>query len=354
MSKNWFDHTEWLLIILMGGFAFWPNGVSTTCIIVLVVVRLIQDRKLPKPNLHHVHLLIPLLLIVGSWALYGFNPKGLPEIRLLPLMIAAAVYFHSAKTFVLFQKAFIFWSAFQSAFIVLFFAFMQFDSSLSLYQQIRDTIGEVFHLHPTFLSVAWSWAVLLCAFQLKLNRSFKASIIFTLLFGIVLTGGKMPMVALFGAGLIMLFLSREVNYRHKIIIAASGLLLFLALLFTPIIGQRFHELTQLKTEFTEGDLLSSSELRFGIWQCAASSINENFWTGVGVGNSRQTLETCFEKYEQVEFFNGEYNTHNQWMHFWLTGGLFSFLIFTAFISAYSEPTYPMGNMNSLVFSSFLG
>jgi len=52
--------------------------------------------------------------------------------------------------------------------------------------------------------------------------------------------------------------------------------------------------------------------------------------GVGTGNTRAALDACYERYGQVEFFETEFNSHNQYLHFMLTGGVFSALLFLTF------------------------
>ena len=177
MSKSWLDFLERLLVILLAGFAFWPNGVSTTSLILLVAIRLFRERSFPRSSLRFILLLTPLFLILLSWVLFGFHPKGLSEIRLLPLMLGCAVYFYSAKTFDLFKQSFIGWSVLQAAFILIFFTTIDLDPNLSLSQQIRDLIGESFNLHPTFLSVAWSWALLIALTNERLKPVSKAAFV---------------------------------------------------------------------------------------------------------------------------------------------------------------------------------
>ena len=319
MSKSWLDFLERLLVILLAGFAFWPNGVSTTSLILLVAIRLFRERSFPRSSLRFILLLTPLFLILLSWVLFGFHPKGLSEIRLLPLMLGCAVYFYSAKTFDLFKQSFIGWSVLQAAFILIFFTTIDLDPNLSLSQQIRDLIGESFNLHPTFLSVAWSWALLIALTNERLKPVSKAVIAIVLVLALALAGGKMPLLALVATGFLLLLAIPTIRLWKKLALGLSIGMVLTALVFSPFIGKRFAELKDIKTQFSEGDLLSSTDLRVGVWRCAIQSIGDHIWTGVGVGNSRQTLETCYSSYHQIEFFDGEYNTHNQWMHFWFDG-----------------------------------
>ena len=354
MSKSWLDFLERLLVILLAGFAFWPNGVSTTSLILLVAIRLFRERSFPRSSLRFILLLTPLFLILLSWVLFGFHPKGLSEIRLLPLMLGCAVYFYSAKTFDLFKQSFIGWSVLQAAFILIFFTTIDLDPNLSLSQQIRDLIGESFNLHPTFLSVAWSWALLIALTNERLKPVSKAVIAIVLVLALALAGGKMPLLALVATGFLLLLAIPTIRLWKKLALGLSIGMVLTALVFSPFIGKRFAELKDIKTQFSEGDLLSSTDLRVGVWRCAIQSIGDHIWTGVGVGNSRQTLETCYSSYHQIEFFDGEYNTHNQWMHFWLRGGVLSILLFILFYIGIIRIAVRKQQIELLAFLVFFG
>jgi len=147
----------------------------------------------------------------------------------------------------------------------------------------------------------------------------------------VLSGGRMPVIA--GAIVLTIFSISQIQpLKYKVLASASIGLFFMAnVLFNPLISQRFDELTSLSVDYTEGQLLTSTQLRLGIWKCSRLSIQDHWLLGVGTGNTREVLETCYHDYQQVEFFGTEFNTHNQYMHFWLSSGI---LGFTALIGVF--------------------
>jgi O-antigen ligase len=141
----------------------------------------------------------------------------------------------------------------------------------------------------------------------------------------------MPFIALLATGLVILAFHKRISLTWKLGITGILLLVVSALALSPSMHSRFQEISDLKVSFEEGDLLSSTDLRVGVWRCDLTVIKDHFWSGVGAGNTRDVLEACYEGYSQVEFFEGEYNSHNQFAHFWLTGGVFSFIAFILYV-----------------------
>ena len=142
----------------------------------------------------------------------------------------------------------------------------------------------------------------------------------------------MPILALGLVGLILILKTPQISLKSRIGALAIVAILSLAIFMTPVMQERFAEIALVDLSYSEGQMLSSTELRIGVWSCSLNSILENPWLGVGIGNTREALEQCFEQFNQVEFFEGKYNTHNQFMHFWLSSGMFGLLAFVVFIA----------------------
>ena len=164
----------------------------------------------------------------------------------------------------------------------------------------------------------------------------------------------MPVIA--GAIVLTIFsISRIQSLKYKALASVSFGLFFMAnVLFNPLISQRFDELASLSADYTEGQLLTSTQLRLGIWKCSWFSVLDHWLLGVGTGNTREVLEACYRDYQQVEFFDTEFNTHNQYMHFWLTGGVFGFLAFILFFGLIMSKTWKNKNYDLLYFCLFVG
>lgn len=140
----------------------------------------------------------------------------------------------------------------------------------------------------------------------------------------------MPMLAFFIVLTLYVFNAAQVRPWQKVSIGGLLVLLLGSVWISPVMRERLSELNTLSLRYEEGQLLTSTQVRTGIWNCAFSVIRNHWTTGVGTGHTRAALENCYHTYEQAEFFEGEFNTHNEWLHFWLSSGILGGLLFTAY------------------------
>ena len=188
-------------------------------------------------------------------------------------------------------------------------------------------------MHPTYLSAAWFFAAFLFATQPMKHGSVKWLATTVLFLAASMVGGKMALISFLLITLLWLWRST----RNRVVrIAAPFTLLSvfaITMLLVPSMGDRFRELTTVTPTYFEGKMLSSSEMRLGIWSCSVDLVLDHPLTGVGSGNTRNALEQCFERYAQSEFFQGEYNTHNQYLHFGLLAGIPGLVFFLCYLLA---------------------
>lgn len=331
---NWLERVETLLIVALSGFMFWPLNVSSICLILLVVLTVLRKWKQTLPPIKYWWVILPAILSVLSWIIHGFPSDGGRELQLWPSLIAALIVFYKNPQSRVFLRGFQWLSVLQAVLMTFYLAFHPPFSSGFFSYELREAVAAFFGTHPTYLSAAWFFAAILLA-QASHSRDWVrwAAILLLVICG-GLAGGKMPMLAF--VAVIAIWLWQRFHSKKSRAIALLGLLALsvTAICLNPGMQQRFAELTSLKTEFKEGDMLSSSDLRIGIWDCGIRLTAEHPFVGVGTGNTRSSLEACFADFEQVEFFDGEYNTHNQFLHFGLLGGFTGIFLFTGFMLAF--------------------
>ena len=74
--------------------------------------------------------------------------------------------------------------------------------------------------------------------------------------------------------------------------------------------------------------MTSEEIRAGIYFCSFTLIKESWLFGYGIGDVNDRLNLCYKdkiKSDVYQIFH--YNSHNQYLQVFLTGGFFSFLFF---------------------------
>ncbi|MDC1221565.1 O-antigen ligase family protein [Salibacteraceae bacterium] len=332
MWRKWLDPIETGLLIILAGFVFLPNASLPLILIALIAIRIIREPKQLIPNRNTLFLMIPAAITVLSWVSTGFASSGWKEVELWGIALGVFLYMQNRadKKLHIFQMSFIVWSLLQALLLLTFFALTDPFGSGAFSQHVRDSIEHTFHIHPTYITTAWSWALLLFWIKSNLKLTHKLSIAILFLLMIALTGGKMPLLALVICSIIYVARQSSIPLKIRLSLLASIPIFATLISITPVMQERFAEISSIELDYQEGQMLTSTELRLGVWKCSIESIMDNLWTGVGIGNTRETLEHCFEKYQQVEFFEGEYNTHSEWMHYWLASGFFGVLILALF------------------------
>ncbi|NQV53662.1 MAG: O-antigen ligase family protein [Flavobacteriales bacterium] len=325
MRTPWLDRTEQFLIFVLAGFLFWPHAVSSIALILLVGLRLYRSGKETVPKGMDWLLFLPALVIFIAWGMHGAASNGQAELQLWATFLAAVLYFKTSPFRKTFVQSFALMSLIQAALVLGAIVFGEAATAGSFSQHVRDQIDQLFHVHPTYLSAVWLWAgtwlILEKGWPIRYRQASLAGL--AIMAGI--TGGKMPFLA-FAVVLVYIILSSVQRTRHRIIVS-SILIVFMGInaLLNPGLRDRFTELIGPTTEYSEGQWLTSTELRLGIWGCVKHVALEHWQMGVGTGNTRPPLEECFAGYDQAQFFETEFNSHNQYMHFWLVGGILGFL-----------------------------
>lgn len=144
---------------------------------------------------------------------------------------------------------------------------------------------------------------------------------------------KMPLIAMIIAFFSVLFIFIKINLVKKIVTIFIIMFLLLAsyFIFTPL-RIRFDEIVQTKFELpTDGNDIenyNSINVRNGIYFCAANLIEKNLFFGVGIGDSQEELNNCYNDEIGAKIYTWtDYNTHNQFLFFFLSAGLIGLLFF---------------------------
>lgn len=182
------------------------------------------------------------------------------------------------------------------------------------------------------LSILVSYSLMRPKFHPK-NRYYLANIIINVLF-LFLIVTKISLLLL-----VFLLLLRQL-YGSKKRVRIPILLLFIA-----IVGTLFYVGFTHKDDKDPSVLTSlvtntmTWELRSETWECGwkiAEKEGVN-WTGIGFYNTKDQLVSCYQQIADPEkranFTSNRYNTHNQFLDFYVSAGLIGFLLFSILIIA---------------------
>lgn len=170
------------------------------------------------------------------------------------------------------------------------------------------------------------------------NNYYLANILVNALF-IVLMASKIAIVALF-----VVLLAKQFYGQRKVwkaVIALGAITAVIALFFVIKNETDFEtSLKENKTNppaFIENSL--TYELRAVVWQCAQQIINEEeiALSGIGFYNTKEKLVSCYDSQiinadKRKRFITERYNTHNQFLDFYISAGFIALLLFLVFIS----------------------
>ena len=203
---------------------------------------------------------------------------------------------------------------------------------------VRDLImtSKFKELHPTYVSLGFSYSILyLVDFSLKnsLKRAVATVLIFIILFLLITTillSARITLIA-FIIALLVYIVFKVSNRKSKyliigIIIAITTLgVLNISYLRSRLIDE--FKATELKPPV--GESHNSVNIRVGIYQCSFYVLKLNWFFGVGHGNAQRKLNDCYNKFETDVYKRTDYNTHNQYLHIFISAGIIGVILFIA-------------------------
>lgn len=168
------------------------------------------------------------------------------------------------------------------------------------------------------------------------NNYYLANILINAVF-IILIASKIAMVALF-----ILLLIKQFYGQRKIwkFIIAIGAVVVVSGMFVVLKNERSTQFSQRIQENPPSFIANSMtyELRAVVWECAESIINQEGFmlSGIGFDTSKEKLVSCYETQishpkKREKFVSERYNTHSQFLDFYISAGFIALLLFLLFI-----------------------
>ena len=206
--------------------------------------------------------------------------------------------------------------------------------------------------HPIYVSMFLGISILLALVCLEgKSKTEKTLLIISCLiniFHMLLLSSKGVFIAMMFSFILLVFFNKK-GIRGKFLLFVSILGLFLAsVLFFPNMERRFREIGK-KSTYTNLQVTNSSSIRIAIYECAFAKIKENPVFGYGWGLGDKELTTCYKE-KSNHLFEKKYNSHNQYLGYYLDGGAIAFLGLIFFM--YNRFKYSIINTEHF-FSSFI-
>ncbi len=136
---------------------------------------------------------------------------------------------------------------------------------------------------------------------------------------------RMPLFATF-LGISILFI-QKIGLKRFLMFGPIGVIsiFVLAYSFNPSFKAKIDEVSFSNVKLPTEKSNDSFNVRTGIVLCTVSGIKQNWLFGLGAGGSEVYLNSCYEGFESPLYLQNKFNTHNQYLDYWLSYGVFGLL-----------------------------
>ncbi len=192
---------------------------------------------------------------------------------------------------------------------------------------LRVKMGK-YSIHPIYLSMHCSIAILFSFYVLRELRSkIKIAAILgmdiTLVLFLLLYAKKGPLIALIIVFSLFVVFQRKQKLLKPYLLAITTLI-FLTIII-PKTRNKFVEL--LKIENIDKGEVTSTNIRYTIYDTAQRLIIQSPWAGYGIGDYNRELVKQYGQDGNQLLVEGKYNAHNQYFSLLLIGGIICLIVF---------------------------
>lgn len=211
----------------------------------------------------------------------------------------------------------------------------------SIKLDVGSEVNEVLMGERPFLGFIYLTSICICFFLIKQSKSLKVRLFWVL--AILIFGGFILFISARLSTLsLMIILVTAVFYSEHKVKAFGAVLVALVLVISFLLTNETFK-SRLTAGFHQEELsfqkVLEMEPRYHIWSCASKIISEkpNLILGYGFRGSIEKLTQCYEAREAFSseghreyFVESRFNTHNQYLNFYLSIGWLGLLLFLLF------------------------
>lgn len=206
-------------------------------------------------------------------------------------------------------------------------------------------VNELILLERPYFGLSCALSVII-SFYLSRNTKhrvyFSISALLSIVF-IFLISARISLISLIVIGTLALLGKELGKHKKTIFLIAGGIAVALFLIFGKNLSKRFY----IEDSFSESfKKITIYEPRITIWDCSLKEVtNDDFNLFLGLGSFSsvtEELRKCYAEFidnvtKKDYYLKMDFNTHNQFLDFLLSGGIFSFLLIIGFfIQAFME------------------
>lgn len=293
---------------------------------------------------------LPIILFVGLLAylcIDSFISGRLPEdfniIKKVMIAAGLAILYIPVEDVKKINRAIIFTSLAAIVFSVYNFVLIT-DATGNFALGDSPQVVESLLIDRLYLGLLSTFSILISFQEIKKkyhpNNNYYLLNIFVNLLFIVLINSKIAIICLLVLLALKQFYGQRKIWKIAIVLTTAAAIIGLFLLLKSEKGFQHNPREKHKNApaFIENSL--TYELRSIVWQCAQNIIEQKGFilTGLGFDKTKDELVTCYSNQlsdptKRNRFVAERYNTHNQFLDFYLGAGFIALLIFLTFIFA---------------------
>lgn len=238
-------------------------------------------------------------------------------------------------------------------------ALYEFSIDLKINHFVYHELSNNIYIHGNYLAMYLGFSICLLHFlfsQKKITKTFFYGLSSFFLMSILLLSARMQIITI---TLLFLFeIIRTTVLLKKIkqavlLLSTFSALLFSFLYFIPANRDRVKEAINYRSQYELSRHWGGRALRMVKWNCSMEIWKTNFLTGIGTGNSKDALNDCYRKKNQVPLLfwkNVNYNSHNQFLQTALDTGIVGLILYLVSLTVPILISIRIPNTTYLLFS----
>jgi len=184
--------------------------------------------------------------------------------------------------------------------------------------------------HPIYLSLVIALSLILIpeifVFKPRRTKFFIILCFLIQLIALIIISRKSILVAFVLVFSLRMLLLKGISIKSILYsVCFLGIISLLTLQFSSDTIKRFREVFDKKS-YNKVESFSSTSIRYHIYGCSLDVAKGNLLFGYGIGDVKTKLKECYKDVSDV-LYNGNYNTHNQYMGTVLYIGVFGLIFF---------------------------
>lgn len=263
----------------------------------------------------------------------SFVVRSIPWL-IIPLVLFVGKPFKKENEIEIFTRIYILASVAFSLISLIYIAIQVFNgeivyntSSYFSVMELRNTFDNVpvIHEHPIYGALIAGIALLFISIKGFNKQWINIVCSMILLIFVGISGSRGPILGLLAAYLVFIF--GTFNFKKAFLLTLVLSLLLAGIIVVSPLKSRISEVFKTEKIYPEGLHFNSFNLRMGIYKCSWVLGKEVPIYGFGAGDVQYELNQCYaSEFKTNAYKNAIYNTHNQFLFYWLAFGSIGFFL----------------------------